>query len=290
MPPPTITIMRWSLARPAIAVLYVLVRVDDRVEYHRPGWLDGIETLHAAFRRHRYPLHVHGEWTIALIERGAARFRLGRAEHVATEGAVVVIPTGVVHSGEPIAPAGYRYRALYLDPEALGLAVGATTPRAASGTILPPGSPFHRPLTNLHRLLGDEAGSLARESLTFAALGRIAPLLGVAPTRRRPSRRAAVRDGCEFLREHSDRHTSLEELARAVGMGGFALVHAFTEELGISPHRYQLALRVERAKRLLRAGETPAAVALETGFYDQAHLTRVFRRIVGVPPGRFAQG
>lgn len=260
------------------------------MEYHRPAWLDGIETLHAAFRRHRYPLHVHGEWTIALIEGGAARFRLGRAEHVATEGAIVVIPPGVVHSGEPIAPAGYRYRALYLDPERVGIGSRPPTRPPPSTPIVGPGSAFHRPLRELHRLFEIEAGSLGRESLAFDALGRIAPLLGVAPARRRPSRRAAVRDGCEFLREHSDRHTSLGELARAAGMSGFALVHAFTEELGISPHRYQLALRVERAKRLLRAGETPAAVALETGFYDQAHLTRVFRRIVGVPPGRFAQG
>lgn len=44
--------------------------------------------------------------------------------------------------------------------------------------------------------------------------------------------------------------------------------------------------RVERAKDLLKEGNTPlAAVAIRVGFADQAHLTRVFRKIVGTTPG-----
>jgi AraC-like DNA-binding protein len=48
-----------------------------------------------------------------------------------------------------------------------------------------------------------------------------------------------------------------------------------------------MSRRVERARRLLLDGRSPAEVATATGFYDQSHLTRHFRRLVGVPPGRF---
>lgn len=44
------------------------------------------------------------------------------------------------------------------------------------------------------------------------------------------------------------------------------------------------------ARRLLLAGRSPGAVAAATGFYDQAHLTRHFKRLVGVPPGRYRLG
>jgi AraC-like DNA-binding protein len=44
---------------------------------------------------------------------------------------------------------------------------------------------------------------------------------------------------------------------------------------------------VERARELLAAGEPPSAVAWATGFADQSHLTRHFRRAIGVPPGRY---
>jgi AraC-like DNA-binding protein len=46
---------------------------------------------------------------------------------------------------------------------------------------------------------------------------------------------------------------------------------------------------VRRAKSLLRAGVPITAVAAETGFYDQVHLTRHFKRIVGLPPGQYVR-
>ncbi|CAM5537911.1 AraC family transcriptional regulator OS=Streptomyces fumanus OX=67302 GN=GCM10018772_29740 PE=4 SV=1 [Streptomyces fumanus] len=48
-----------------------------------------------------------------------------------------------------------------------------------------------------------------------------------------------------------------------------------------------MSRRVERARQLLLAGRAPADVATATGFYDQAHLTRHFKRLVGVTPGRY---
>lgn len=51
-----------------------------------------------------------------------------------------------------------------------------------------------------------------------------------------------------------------------------------------------MSRRVDRARRLLLAGRAPADVAGATGFYDQAHLTRHFKRLVGVTPGRYRAG
>ena len=62
----------------------------------------------------------------------------------------------------------------------------------------------------------------------------------------------------------------------------------FRRRTGLSPHQYVLGRRVQRAKELLRAGRlTPAEVAGAVGFYDQSHLTRHFRRAVGVTPAEW---
>jgi AraC-like DNA-binding protein len=53
---------------------------------------------------------------------------------------------------------------------------------------------------------------------------------------------------------------------------------------------YLTQVRVERAKTLLRSALPLAVVAQRTGFADQSHLTRAFRRLVGVTPGVFARG
>ena len=55
------------------------------------------------------------------------------------------------------------------------------------------------------------------------------------------------------------------------------------------PGEYVLELRVERARRLLARGESPAAAASEVGFHDQSHLTRAFRRFMSTTPGRYRQ-
>jgi AraC-like DNA-binding protein len=80
---------------------------------------------------------------------------------------------------------------------------------------------------------------------------------------------------------------SLDDLALATEMSPFALLRAFRDETGLPPHAYLTQLRVRLARRLLDGGMAPAAVAAEAGFADQAHLTRHFKRIVGVPPAAY---
>jgi AraC-like DNA-binding protein len=84
-------------------------------------------------------------------------------------------------------------------------------------------------------------------------------------------------------------NVTLPELARFAGLSPFHLCRVFRASVGMTPHAYQTHLRVRRAKSLLRAGLPIALAATETGFYDQAHLTRDFKRIVRVPPGRFSR-
>lgn len=73
-------------------------------------------------------------------------------------------------------------------------------------------------------------------------------------------------------------------------MSPFHLARSFTAHTGVAPHAYQLHLRVGRARALLAEGAAPAEVATRTGFCDQSHLGRHFRRLVGVTPGAYARG
>ena len=83
----------------------------------RPPHRSGLEALHATFVRHRYALHTHETFTIALVERGAACFDLAGQRHVAPAGRTFVIPPDTPHTGESATPAGYTYKVLYIDPE-----------------------------------------------------------------------------------------------------------------------------------------------------------------------------
>jgi AraC-like DNA-binding protein len=80
---------------------------------------------------------------------------------------------------------------------------------------------------------------------------------------------------------------ALDDLAEAVRTRPFSLLRAFKEATGLPPHAYLTTVRVRRARELLDLGMPPARVAAEVGFTDQAHLTRHFKRAVGVTPGAY---
>mgnify|MGYP006196673793 CR=1 FL=1 len=102
---------------------------------------------------------------------------------------------------------------------------------------------------------------------------------------------AAHADG-EHRVELDDRHVFGYRLADAAARLSAAperLVRTFTREFGLPPHRYLTGRRVDLARRLLLDGLPPALVAPAVGFYDQSHLTRHFRRMLGTPPGTYAR-
>jgi AraC-like DNA-binding protein len=79
-------------------------------------------------------------------------------------------------------------------------------------------------------------------------------------------------------------------VAEIVGISDLSerqLYRSFTALTGVPPHRYQLNLRIEHAKRLLAKGSTVTTAAATTGFADQSHLNRHFKRLLGLPPGRY---
>jgi AraC-like DNA-binding protein len=136
----------------------------------------------------------------------------------------------------------------------------------------------------------EEATSLELQScLALLARAAVAEVLEPLP---RPMTRLPARDSVQRLREllHSAEgsRVSLLEFARDCGMSQFELLRGFKRLYGLPPHAYELAMRVERARAMLREGYTVAQAASAHDFTDQSHFTRHFRRILGVTPGRYA--
>jgi AraC-like DNA-binding protein len=86
--------------------------------------------------------------------------------------------------------------------------------------------------------------------------------------------------------EHAAQAT-LADLAEVAGCSRFAAYRAFRGRFGLSPSDYQRQLRLRAARRALAGGTAVADVAAATGFADQAHLTRWFRRCYGITPGAY---
>ncbi|MFG2307411.1 AraC family transcriptional regulator [Streptomyces sp. NPDC048566] len=252
----------------------------------RPGVPGVVEVFHAHYTEYAYPMHVHDAWTLLIVDDGAVRYDLDRHQHGTPHDTVSLLPPHVPHNGAPATADGFRKRVLYLDGSRLG--DDLIGPAVDGPDLVDP--VLRRRVGQLHTALtrpGDELEADSRLTLIAERLrGRL------RPSARRDIPRAD-RPLAHRLRELLDARwvegIALDEAALLVHAHPAHLVRAFSGAFGIAPHQYLMARRVDRARRLLLDGCPPGEVAAATGFYDQSHLTRHFRRLVGVTPGRYAR-
>jgi transcriptional regulator GlxA family with amidase domain len=225
------------------------------------------------------------------MRRGTAAFELEGRRYLATPGSVFILAPELVHTGEPALREGYSYEVIYLDPERVAEAtdaLGARRPRLPRRVVVIDPRLTHE-LVQLHAAIRRDDSRLAVEDHFTSAVEFVCRELIPAPTRATPrANHPSVRRAVELLRERGAEPVTLAELAAAAALSPSALVRHFRREMGMPPHGFQLNLRILNAQEMLRKGLPPAEVAFTAGFYDQAHLTRVFKRMVGVPPRRFA--
>jgi AraC-like DNA-binding protein len=260
--------------------------VTQEVAAWRPRVPGVTEVFHAHFTEYAYPMHVHEAWTLLIVDDGAVRYDLDRHEHGTPHDTVSLLPPHVPHNGSPATEHGFRKRVIYLDGTRLG--EDLIGPAVDSPDLRDP--VLRLRVGQLHTALaqpGDELEADSRLTLIGDRLrGHLRPAAAVGTPRRDPALARRLR---ELLDERVVEGLALDEAATLVQAHPAHLVRAFSTAYGIAPHQYLMSRRVDRARRLLLDGRPPGEVAAVTGFYDQSHLTRHFRKLVGVTPGRYAR-
>jgi AraC-like DNA-binding protein len=267
------------------------VGVGERARYWRHPAEPGVDLLSARFVRHAFARHSHDHYAIGLVLDGVEEFAYGGSVERAAAGEMPLVNPGTVHTGHAGVPDGWTYRVMYPSVEVMA--------EVAAEVGLPPGTPaFTGPVLRdpeAARLLlaahaaadqGDPLASSSLMRLLFAALlrrhGDRTPAAAPAT-----AGGTAVAQARELLHARMADPPKLAELAAAVGARPFPLLRAFRDAHGLPPHAYLNQERIRAARRLLDTGAPLADTAYRVGFVDQAHLTRHFRRIVGITPGAY---
>lgn len=238
----------------------------------------GIDILAARFVGHRYPPHLHDEYSIGVCTGGVERIDYRGGAHLAWPGTVVLLEPGEPHTGAAAGADGWSYEAGYLPPDLFD-----APPHFPKPVVTDPESA--KLLRTAYRTLMCGADLLEGQTRLLLALGTVIcrHAAGVRPIERCLGGRLAA----AVMASLGDRITApptLAEIAEEVGLSRYQVVRAFRDAVGMPPYAWLAQHRVQRARGLLRAGLRPAEVAGLVGFADQAHLNRWFRRVVGVTP------
>ncbi len=236
--------------------------------------------------------HVHPTWQFAWSPNAPGEHWVRGAIRAMPPGTISIIPPGEVHapSQQVWVEAPASFMMAYLDVSAIDdvasdLRTRTSGTRSFRAGLIGDDPPLSRLFARAHWLsLAGEP--LARDVVWLAFLSRLLtrhadPHHAVAHADREPR---AVAAALEILHSRPQDSIALSELARTTNTSPARLCRAFTQQLGLPPHAYQLRLRVENAKQLLLRGHTVADAAAVTGFADQSHLGRHFKRVVGVAP------
>jgi len=239
------------------------------------------------------PEHSHPSYMFLLDFDGKTFMRLEGGTIASQAGKVFALPPGVKHQELP-SDEPPRYIAIMIDkeffisqlsryPEKRGLASG--------------GEFFHAPealLPALRRFMiesdvdlpgaDDMLGAIALEVCHIIIRG----LIGVSARKERLSERIEVNRAVEYLNSNLTSKLTVDDIARAAHMSGSHFSRIFRKETGKSPMDYLMSVRLERAKRLLLAGDmTVTQVAQACGFSNASYLSDRFRKAYAKTPTEF---
>jgi AraC-like DNA-binding protein len=261
-----------------------------QLKYWRVPHLDNLELLHAANITYEYPPHIHEEYCIGLMLAGTEVTTCRGASHTAIPGSVMLINADEVHSSRSVKT---EYRIIKVRTKALKLIALELVESHHESPCFPElvinDRLVYRQLLDLHLKLEQNVSALEQESDFITSMG----LLLTRHTKDRCVPQSMgkelhyVKLTRDYLRSHYAENVSLAQLTSITNLSPFHLLRVFRDQVGCPPHEYQTQLRIAHARKLMRKGGSISNVALETGFFDQSHFSRNFKRIVGVTPGQY---
>ena len=98
----------------------------------------------------------------------------------------------------------------------------------------------------------------------------------------------ALKKAISYIDAHYSEKIPLSTLAATAGMGSSTFRRVFTDRLSISPGEYISTIRINHARKLLtETSLTVEQIAAECGFFDQSHMTKIFKALRRVTPGEY---
>ena len=223
--------------------------------------------------------HSHGHYVVGCVREGRRTLKLNEIALSICPGDLIVFNPGDVHGCIQDDEGLFAYDSLTISKDKLD-EVPLKVPdseeiRRKASTV------FNEVIS----LLDDSRIEEASERILF--LASMIEASGETPTL--PLAEDAATRAYAHLRGHLANPLSIARLAASESVSEYALIRAYRKRFAITPLQHLMAMRVDCACELLAQGVPPSAVAVETGFSDQAHLTRVFKQRIGTTPAAYLQ-
>lgn len=259
----------------------------------RPQHIENIEIAYRKSPGLNLPSHLHEELEMTIMQ-SAWEFYYRGTKYIVPPGSFTLTQPGEVHKAFLETQTYCTFHGLRFDvnfvqdlaTEIIGYSRGLpffSTPVVTDRDLSQLVSSFHRLVEN------SQESILKQESLLLKLLEQVI----LRYTEHRPKLKTIgdeykpIEQVREYLNDNFAKNISLKQLAHIANFSPFYLNRAFRKQVGIPPHAYQIQIRIARAKILLNSGLSISQVATETGFANQSHFGKYFKRVLGVTPMQY---
>ena len=261
-----------------------------RTYFVRLPHLANLELLHASNITHKYPPHIHEHLCVVLMRHGTESTTIRGTTHTSVAGSIFILNPEELHSSISV---DAEYQVFKIPPfEFRRIASDVqATPYFSDFEIHDP--LLFRSLLDLYSKLEESNSPLQQESEFVATIGMLIDRYAeksFSGSGRDWNENHKVDFVREYLKAGYNENISLSHLTTLTDLDRFSLLRAFSNRVGVPPHEFQTQIRIAHARELIRNGCSISDAALRTGFFDQSHLSRHFKRIVGMTPGEYLSG
>jgi len=230
--------------------------------------------------------HRHDTYGIGLTTAGIQVFRYRGSRRLCLPGQLHVLHPDERHDGAAGTDDGFGYRILYIAPELVRDAIaGQTLPFVADP--VQELTPTARPIAFLLADIDEPISDLGGVEIAAVVADGLMSLTSRTDRRRATIDIRAVELVREYLAAHAREQTPASILEEVAGTDRFTIARHFRWAFGTSPDRYRTLRRLALARAAIESGQSLAQAAAETGFADQSHMTRQFKRTYGLTPARW---
>jgi AraC-like DNA-binding protein len=247
---------------------------------------NGIERAEVRFPRGGFSSHRHDTYAIGITLSGVQAFRYRGVERRCLPGQCHILHPDEAHDGRAGDGGGFQYRIAYIDPAVIQRAIGGR-PLPFVKDPVPTLAPAQTRLLVALWGLSDPIDALRQCEIAAAAADVLDTLSSPRPRRRKPLCVAALLRVRELMMAAPYELYTAEELERVANLDRWTIARQFRAAFGTSPTHFRTMRQLDAVRRLIRDGASLSDASLQAGFFDQSHMSRVFKRAYGVSPGKW---
>jgi AraC-like DNA-binding protein len=251
-----------------------------------------LEMLKASYSTHSFPRHWHETYVIQVVEQGTNEFSCEGKAWKAPQRSIVLINPYEVHNGCSAGGSFMKYRSFYPCEGYLRDVVSQmddridVSPFFSRSVIQDPA--LAGMILRTHIKTESDQDSIHLQSMLLELFSKLVCKYSDRRIRIGDiSITGSLKFARDYIQDNFAQNISLNQLAEICGLSPFHFLRTFQKMYRLSPHEFLKNVRIERARELLKKGLSITEVAGATGFYDQSHLNRNFKKLLGLTPGQY---